>query len=97
MYITDENGYLQYIKTNKNNTNKLNLEQLINFHTEEREKLEKLNATIEFYKSLKDAVEYAGGSYDWITENTTIKELADCLAVNGVRFYHTKQSNQRGV
>lgn len=97
MYITDENDNLQYIETNKNNTNKPNLEQLVKAHTEEREKLQKINATIEFYKSLKDAVRECGGCYDWITENTTIKELADCLAVNDVRFYYVNKSNQRGV
>lgn len=78
-------------------TNKPNLEQLIMVHTEEREKLQKLNATIDFYKSLKDAVQKAGGCSDWIAENTTVQELADKLAINNVRFYYANTTSQRGV
>lgn len=92
-YITDDNGNLIYVESNK----QLNLEGLIKVHAEEREKLQKLNATIDFYKSLKDAVQKAGGCTDWITENTTLKELADCLAINDVRFYYANTTSQRGV
>lgn len=77
--------------------NKPNLDELIKVHSVERERLEKLNATIDFYKSLKDAVQKAGGCSNWITENTTLKELADPLAINNVRFYYANITNQRGV
>ena len=40
-------------------------------------------------------MEAAGGSPDWITEATTVKELADCLAVNDVRFNHIKPVRTR--
>lgn len=76
---------------------KPNLEVLIKKHTEERERLLKLNAINDFYKSLVDSTIAAGGCADWITPETTIKELADVLAVNDVRFYYVKQSSQRGV
>lgn len=52
--------------------------------------LEKLKAKTEFYSSLLGAVSDAGGSSDWITEETTVKELAESLAINAVRFYHIK-------
>lgn len=92
-YITDNNDNLIYVETNKHP----NLDELIKVHTEEREKLQKLNATIDFYKSLKDAVQKAGGCSDWITENTTVQELADKLAINNVRFYYANTTSQRGV
>ena len=76
---------------------KPNLEVLIKKHTEERERLSKLDAINDFYKSLIDSTISAGGCANWITPETTIKELADVLAVNDVRFYYVKQSNQRGV
>ena len=76
---------------------KPNLEQLIKSHTLERERLLKLDAINDFYKSLIDSTKACGGCTDWITPDTTVKELADFLAVNEVRFYYVKQSNQRGV
>ena len=76
---------------------KPNLEQLIKSHTLERERLLKLDAINDFYKSLIDSTKACGGCTDWITPDTTVKELADFLAVNKVRFYYVKQSNQRGV
>ena len=76
---------------------KPNLEVLIKKHTEERERLSKLDAINDFYKSLIDSTKACGGCVDWITPETTIKELADVLAVNDVRFYYVKQSSQRGV
>ena len=76
---------------------KPNLEVPIKKHTEERERLSKLDAINDFYKSLIDSTKACGGCTDWITPDTTVKELADFLAVNKVRFYYVKQSNQRGV
>ena len=74
-----------------------NLEVLIKEHTVERERLLKLDAITDFYKSLIDSTKACGGCVDWITPETTIKELADVLAHNDVRFYYIKQSSQRGV
>ena len=76
---------------------KPNLEQLIKSHTLERERLLKLDAITDFYKSLIDSTKACWGCVDWITPETTIKELADVLAVNDVRFYYVKQSSQRGL
>ena len=76
---------------------KPNLEVLIKKHAEERERLLKLDAINDFYKSLIDSTKASGGCTDWITPETTIKELADVLAANDVRFYYVKQSSQRGV
>ena len=76
---------------------KPNLEVLIKEHMIEREKLSKLDAINDFYKSLIDSTKACGGCTDWITPDTTVKELADLLAVNDIRFYYVKQSNQRGV
>ena len=76
---------------------KPNLEVLIKEHTAERERLLKLDAINDFYKSLVDSTKACGGCVDWITPETTIKELADVLALNDVRFYYIKQSSQRGV
>ena len=76
---------------------KPNLEQLIKSHTLERERLLKLDAITDFYQSLIDSTKACGGCVDWITPETTIKELADVLALNDVRFYYIKQSSQRGV
>lgn len=78
-------------------TKKPNLEVLIKEHTTERERLLKIDAINDFYKSIIDSTKASGGCTDWITPDTTIKELADVLAVNDVRFYYVKQSNQRGV
>lgn len=78
-------------------TEKPNLEVLIKEHTAEIEKLSKLDAINDFYKSLIDSTKDCGGCTDWITPDTTVKELADLLAVNDIRFYYVKQSNQRGV
>lgn len=85
-YITDDNDNLIEVER----TSKPNLEGLIKEHSKEVQIIEKLNAINEFYKSLISAVEAAGGSPDWITEATTVKELADCLAVNDVRFNYIK-------
>ena len=78
-------------------TEKPNLEVLIKEHMIERERLLKLDAINDFYKSLIDSTKACGGCTDWITPDTTVKELADLLAVNDIRFYYVKQSNQRGV
>ena len=78
-------------------TEKPNLEVLIKEHTKERERLLKLDAINDFYKSLIDSTNACGGCTDWITPDTTVKELADLLAVNDIRLYYVKQSNQRGV
>jgi hypothetical protein len=75
-------------------TEKPNLEVLIKEHTAERERLLKLDAINDFYKSLIDSTKVCGGCTDWITPDTTIKELADVLAVNDVRFYYIKQSSR---
>lgn len=76
---------------------KPNLEELIVAHTEELKRKAKIEAELQFYKSLVTAVKEAGGCTDWITPETTLKELSDLLAVNNVRFYYVRQSNQRGV
>jgi hypothetical protein len=78
-------------------TEKSNLEIFIKEHTVERERLLKLDAINDFYKSLINSTKACGGCTDWITPDTTVKELADALAVNDVRFYYVKQSNQRGI
>lgn len=78
-------------------TKKPNLEGLIKEHSKEVERIEKIKIIAEFYKSLINAVESAGGATDWITEATTLKELADVLAINDVRFAYNSYSNQRGV
>jgi hypothetical protein len=93
-YITDDNNSLIEVD-NKNK--KPNLECLIKEHTKEVERIEKIKIIAEFYKSLIDAVESAGGATDWINEGTTLKELADILAVNDVRFHLINQNAQRGV
>ena len=48
----------------------------------------KLKNIEEFYTSLNNATESAGGNTKWIKEDSTIKDLAEHLAVNGVRFTH---------
>lgn len=93
-YITDDNDNLIEVD-NKNK--KPNLECLIKAHSKEVERIEKLKAINEFYNSLISAVANAGGSTDWLTEATTLRELADCLAVNDVRFHLINQNSQRGV
>ena len=52
------------------------------------ETFEKLQAEVEFYNSLIANVRIAGGCTDWLDENTTLKELANCLAINGIRFHY---------
>lgn len=76
---------------------KPNLEVLIKEHSKERERLLKLDTINDFYKSLIESTKVCGGCTDWITPETTLGELADVLAVNDVRFYYNKQSNQRGT
>ena len=76
---------------------KPNLEVLIKEHSKERERLLKLDKINDFYKSLVESTKACGGCTDWITPDTTVKELADVLALNDVRFYYIKQSSQRGV
>ena len=65
-----------------------NIENVITSKNEERRALQKINAEIDFYSSLLNATRLAGGSVDWITEETTLKELANILATNKVRFYY---------
>lgn len=48
--------------------------------------IEKQKHISEFYNSLIRSVNDVGGSVQWITEETTLKELADILAQNNVRF-----------
>lgn len=36
--------------------------------------LQKINAEIDFYSSLVNATKLAGGSVDWIIEETTLKD-----------------------
>lgn len=47
---------------------------------------------IQFLDYLKllnpNATKLAGGSVDWITEETTLKDIAGILATNKVRFYY---------
>ena len=72
---------------------KVNLSELIKLHSTEVQRIEKLNAINEFYKSLISAVESAGGGADWLNEGTTLKELSDKLAINNVRFVYTPKRN----
>lgn len=76
--------------------NKPNLECLIKEHTKEVERIGKIKAIAEFYKSLINAVESAGGCTDWLTQETTLKELADVLAINDVRFVYKPDNVYRG-
>lgn len=80
-----------------NENKKPNLECLIKEHAKEVERIEKIKTIAEFYKSLINAVESVGVSNDWINEGTTLKELADKLAANDVRFHLINQNSQRGV
>ena len=73
-----------------------NLEVLIKEHSKEIERLEKKNAELEFYKSLVNAVESSGGCTDWLTQETTLKELSDILAINDVRFVYKPDNVYRG-
>ena len=50
------------------------------------EAFEKLQAEVAFYNSLKSSIRMAGGCADWLDENTTLKELANYLVINGIRF-----------
>lgn len=90
-YITDDNDVLIQ---NDIKRNKPNLECLIKEHTKEVERIEKIKTIAEFYKSLINAVESAGGATDWINEGTTLKELADKLSVNNVRFHLISKTNE---
>lgn len=65
-----------------------NIEKIIKSKNIEKIALQKINAEIDFYSSLLNATKLAGGSVDWITEETTLKEIADILAINKVRFYY---------
>ncbi len=85
-HITDDNDNL--IEADNKNK-KPNLECLIKEHTKEVQRIEKIKTIAEFYKSLISAASTADRT-DWITEAITVKELADCLAVNDVRFNHIK-------
>lgn len=84
-YIIDDNDEL--IKTDIKR-NKPNLEVLVKEHAKERERLLRLDVINDFYESLIDSTKASGGCTDWITPETTIKELADVLAVNDVRFVY---------
>lgn len=56
----------------------------------------KLKNIEEFYTSLINATESSGGDTKWIKEDSTIKDLAEHLAVNGVRFtYFSKDQTYR--
>lgn len=68
--------------------NKPNLDELIKEHQKAQEDLEKKIAEIDFYKSLIKATKEAGGCTDWINPETTLKELANVLAINNVRFIY---------
>lgn len=75
-----------------------NLEVLVKEHEKEIENLNKRNAELEFYKSLVNSVKLCGGSADWITSKTTLRELSDKLAINDVRFHViNNHTTQRGV
>ncbi len=73
-----------------------NLEVLIKEHEKEIASLKKTNAVLEFYKSLVNAVESSGGYTDWLTQETTLKELSDILAINDVRFVYKPDNVCRG-
>ena len=65
-----------------------NIESIIKNKNIEKIALQKINAEIDFYSSLVNATKLAGGSLEWITEETTLKDIANILAVNKVRFYY---------
>lgn len=67
---------------------KPNLDQFIKEHEKAKEELEKKIAEIDFYKSLINATEEAGGCTDWLTPETTLQEIAETLAINNVRFIY---------
>lgn len=77
-------------------TEKPNLEVLIKEHEKEIANLRQKNAVLEFYKSLVNAVECSGGFTDWLTPETTLKELSDILAINDVRFVYNPNNVYRG-
>jgi len=65
-----------------------NIESIIKNKNIEKIALQKINAEIDFYSSLVNATKLAGGSLEWITEETTLKDIAIILATNKVRFYY---------
>lgn len=73
-----------------------NLEVLIEEHEKEIANLRQKNAVLEFYKSLVNAVENSGGCTDWLTQEITLKELSDILAINDVRFVYKPDNVYRG-
>lgn len=49
-----------------------NIESIIKSKNIEKIALQKINAEIDFYPSLVNATKLAGGSLEWITEETTL-------------------------
>jgi len=63
-----------------------NIRQTTEIYRKALKDLEATRCKVEFYESLIRAVVAAGGRPDWITESTTLSELAESLAPNGVVF-----------
>lgn len=72
----------------------MNISEKVKSNREMIRQLEKVNAEVEFYNSLIASVRIAGGCIDWLDENTTLKDLANCLAINGIRFHYV---GERGI
>ena len=64
----------------------MNIQDEINILKENINEIEKQKAKLDFYNSLIQAVKCAGGTEENITEDMTVKELADIFAINKVRF-----------
>lgn len=64
----------------------MNIQDEINNLKENINEIEKQKAKLDFYNSLIQAVECAGGTGENITEDMTVKELADIFAINKIRF-----------
>ena len=71
MGVTQSNKYLSTLVTETQNDVK---------------ELEKKQQLAEFYKSLSDAIISSGGTPKYVHEGTTLSELANSLAHNGIRF-----------
>lgn len=76
---------------------KPNLDDFIKEHQKAKKELEQKIAEAAFYKSLINATKECGGITDWLTPETTLKELADTLAINNVRFYYKSNNHNRSI
>lgn len=72
----------------------MNIQDEINNLKQNVNEIEKQKAKLDFYNSLIQAVKYAGGACENITEEITLKELADIFAINKVRFTYIGESKR---